>query len=98
MDDALIATVAVTAVGAVQARELQEQVMGLIVTAIVDVVLGPLHDAKVVVIVKVSETVDAIWLPYTEGSIVKVFEPDVTVESVIVAHVVTLLLELSVIA
>lgn len=62
--DALMATVAVTAVGAVHARELHEQEIGLIVTAIVLVV--PEFDAQsayVVVMVKVSETVDAIWLP-----------------------------------
>ena len=58
VDEALIATVAVTAVGAVQAKALHEQEIGLIVTAIVEVVLGPLHEAKVVVTVKVSETVD----------------------------------------
>ena len=62
--DPLIAIVAVTAVGAVQARALHEQEIGLIVTEIVLVV--PEFDdqsANVVVMVKVSETVDAIWLP-----------------------------------
>ena len=98
MAEALIATVAVTAVGAVQAREAQLQESVLIVTAIVEVVLGPLQLANVVVIVKVSETVDSMWLPYCDGSIVKVLEPVVTVESVITAQLETALPELFVIA
>lgn len=58
-------TVRATAVGAVQAKAVQEHVMGSIVMEIVDVepLLAP-QSASVVVTVKVSVTCDEIWLPY----------------------------------
>ena len=65
MAEASTLTVAVVIVGAVQAMDEQSQVMGLIVTTIVDV--DPeLEDqsSRVVVIVSVSVTVAEIWLPY----------------------------------
>ena len=63
MPEASTLMVAVTAVGAVHANAEQSQLIVLIVTAIVEVVLGPLWFANVVVTVKVSDTVDEIWLP-----------------------------------
>ena len=95
---ASMAIVAVATVGAVQARAVHEHVIGLMVTAMVavDPPLAP-QSARVVLIVKVSEMVDSMSLPYYEGSIVRVLEPSVE-ESVIAAQVVMTLLLLSLIS
>ena len=91
-------TVAVIADGVVHAKAAQSQAIVLIVTAMVEAVVGPLWFANVVVTVKVSDTVEAIWLPYTDGSIVRVKSPVVTVESVMTAQLETAAPLLSVIA
>lgn len=65
VEEASTLTVAVVAVGAVQARALQSHDTVLIVMPMVESEpeFVP-QSAKVVVIVKVSVTVDEIWLPY----------------------------------
>ena len=95
--EALILTVAVAAVGAVQASAAQSHDTAVILTAIVLVVpeFVP-QSAKVVVMVSVSDTVDEIWLPYWLGSMVKVLAPAVTEESLITAHPDTAPLELEI--
>lgn len=64
VSEASTLTVTDVTVGAVQAREEQSQAIVLIVTAIV-LVVPALSDqsSKVVVIVRVSEIEEEIWLP-----------------------------------
>ena len=65
VDEALMATVAVTAVGAVQAMAVQLQTVGLMVTTML--VLDPefpLQSARVVLTVKVATIWAVISLPY----------------------------------
>ena len=83
-------TVKATAVGAVQAKAVHEHTRGSIVMEIV--LVEPEFEpqlANVVVTVKVSVIYDEIVLPYCCGSIVSVFAPLVTDESVMAAQVVT---------
>lgn len=87
-----MATVAVTAVGAVQAIAVQLQVVGFNVMTML--VLEPelaAQSARVVLTVSVTVVCAVITEGYLSVSIVNVFEPDVTLESVMVAQVVMLL-------